>query len=67
MTWDALLDEWALIEADLHQVYGIDAESGVLRDRSWRWLRLRIMGLLSTECRTNRAFNPPESGQKRGR
>ncbi|MGQ4358570.1 hypothetical protein [Streptomyces sp. SAS_272] len=49
-----------LIEADLHQVYGIDVESGILQRRTWRWLQLRIIGLLSTECRLQRHFNPPE-------
>ncbi|MFE6683925.1 hypothetical protein [Streptomyces sp. NPDC057729] len=52
----------------MHQVYGIDASSGVLRERSWRWLRARIIGLLSTECRINRHFSPPsDNGQKGGR
>jgi hypothetical protein len=35
-----------LIEADLHERYGIDVDSGVLRQRTWRWLRVRIVGLL---------------------
>lgn len=61
------MDRWELIEADLHQVYGVDVESGILRERKWRWLRLRITGLLSTECRIHRTFAPPDSGQKRGR
>ncbi|URC17937.1 tail assembly chaperone [Streptomyces phage AxeJC] len=68
LTWDALLEQWALIEADLHQVYGIDTDSGVLRERSWRWLRARITGLLSAECRVYRHFAPPPTtGQKGGR
>jgi hypothetical protein len=44
----------------LHERYGIDVESGILRDRTWRWLQLRILGLLSTESRLQRHFNPPE-------
>jgi hypothetical protein len=40
-------------------VYGIDVESGVLRDRSWRWLQIRILGLLSAESRLARHFEPP--------
>jgi hypothetical protein len=56
-----LLQQWVLIEADLHQVYGIDVEDdGLLRRRTWRWLQLRILGLLSTESRLQRHFNPPE-------
>ncbi|MEU9557973.1 hypothetical protein [Streptomyces fumanus] len=56
-----------LIEADLHQVYGIDVEDGradgtggILQRRTWRWLQLRILGLLSTESRLQRHFNPPD-------
>jgi hypothetical protein len=60
VTWRQLLDEWPLIEADLHEVYGIDAgEPGLLRARSWRWLRARIFGLLSADSRINRLLNPP--------
>lgn len=35
------LHHWSAIELDLHDL-GVDIESGVLRERSWRWLRLRI-------------------------
>jgi len=36
-----------LIERDLHDVYGIDVGDPVLMSsRSWRWLRVRILGLL---------------------
>jgi hypothetical protein len=35
-----------LIEADMHEHYGIDiAEPGLLESRSGRWLRVRIKGL----------------------
>lgn len=48
MTWADLLERWDLVEADLHQAYGIDMEDReLLRRRSWRWLRVRIAGLLS--------------------
>ncbi|WP_268240581.1 hypothetical protein [Streptomyces camponoticapitis] len=33
---------------------------GLLRERSWRWLKVRIYGLLSAETRLNRHFTPPE-------
>jgi len=36
-----------LIETDMHQVYGIDlGDRGLLRARTWRWLKVRIAGLL---------------------
>ena len=60
MTWERLLQQWPLIEADLHEVYGIDVEDGnLLRRRSWRWLRTRVIGLLSAESRLHRHFAPP--------
>ncbi len=38
---------WDSIEADLHEVYGFDTGApGALEDRSWRWLQVRILGLL---------------------
>ncbi|GAA4684495.1 hypothetical protein [Streptomyces youssoufiensis] len=62
MTWGLLLEQWPLIECDLHEVYGIDlGEPGILRARPWRWLRLRILGLLSAESRLSRHFTPPDA------
>ncbi|MFE6500776.1 hypothetical protein [Kitasatospora sp. NPDC057738] len=50
-----------MLEADLHQVYGIDLSApDLLRERSWRWLKVRILGLLSTKSRTHRHFYPPQ-------
>lgn len=51
LTWPALLAQWALIEPDLHQFYGIDADSGILAARTGRWLRVKIRGLLLIESR----------------
>lgn len=68
MTWAELLTQWPLLEADLHQVYGVDVgEPGLLRARSWRWLRTRILGLLDTDCRTARHFAPPPKHQAQQR
>ncbi|MEV5537459.1 hypothetical protein AB0L13_11415 [Saccharopolyspora shandongensis] len=53
-----------MIEADLHEVYGIDVEAGILRARSWRWLRTRIIGLLSCESRLARALAPPDKRER---
>lgn len=60
-TWAHILDRWQLIEADLHEVYGVDVESGVLRARSWRWLRVRLVGLLSCDSRLARSLGPSQS------
>ncbi|MGW6518540.1 hypothetical protein [Streptomyces sp. NPDC054962] len=61
MKWSRILDEWPLIEADLHEVYGVDVGApGLLETRSWRWLRVRILGLLSADSRINRHMFPPD-------
>lgn len=52
----------------MHQVYGLDiGEPGLLRRRTWRWLRIRILGLVSTEGRLQRFLSPPEKTPKGGR
>ncbi|MGW3072373.1 hypothetical protein [Kitasatospora sp. NPDC001132] len=33
---------------------------GLLRERSWRWLQVRLLGLLSTKSRIQRHFFPPD-------
>ena len=61
VTWGRLLDLWGLVEADL-QDRGIDVDDRALMGaRSWRWLRTRIRGLLSTDSRTARALAPRRS------
>jgi len=38
----------------------VDLDDPSLRRRSWRWLKLRIVGLVSAESRLSRALAPPE-------
>ncbi|TBO59029.1 hypothetical protein EYS09_14270 [Streptomyces kasugaensis] len=60
MSWRQILAEWPLVEADLHEIYGIDlGDPAVLRARSWRWLRVRVLGLLSAESRLARVLTTP--------
>ena len=48
---------WDAIETDLHDQYGIDTDNvDLMRSRSWRWLRLRILGLLTADTRLSRAM-----------
>ncbi|RSD22257.1 hypothetical protein EIY87_09335 [Amycolatopsis eburnea] len=56
-----LLTHWALVEADLHELYGVDAgDLALMKARPWRWLRVRIQGLLqSPDTRVHRVFFPP--------
>lgn len=51
-----------MIEADL-QDSGIDVESGILRERSGRWIKTRILGLLAKDTRTARMFAPKEEAR----
>ncbi|MDF5756662.1 hypothetical protein [Spongiactinospora sp. TRM90649] len=68
MTWAALLERWALVEADLHAEFGIDLdEPGLLTSRTWRWLRTRILGLLSADTRVCRALAPDAERQRPSR
>lgn len=54
-----MLEHWALIEADLHDTYGVDVgDTALMAARSWRWLRVRVLGLLSADTRLARAFTP---------
>lgn len=68
VTWTALLERWALIEADLHAQYGIDLDApGLLTSRSWRWLRNRIFGLLSADTRIAQALTPDDDKHRHRR
>jgi hypothetical protein len=70
VSWADLLRHWALIEADLADAYGIDLEAApsVLTTRSWRWLRVRITGLLSSESsRVNAVLSAEHEAAKKGR
>lgn len=61
-------EHWLLIEADLHEFYGIDlGDRALLRSRSWRWLWVRIVGLLSVESgRLRRTLYPPKTPETPG-
>lgn len=58
-TWADLLEQWHLVEADLQDA-GIDVEDErLMTSRTWRWLRVRIVGLLAADTRLYRALIPP--------
>lgn len=60
--WQDILTRWALVEADLHSEYGIDVDDrDLLRRRTWRWLRIRILGLLAADTRLSRALAPADN------
>lgn len=60
-----ILRLWSLVELDFAQVYGIDlGEPGLLDRRSWRWITLRLHGLLSTKSRVQRVLNPTPEQRK---
>ncbi|WP_203236957.1 DUF7426 family protein [Nocardia panacis] len=60
LSWREVLSCWTEIELDMHSVFGIDVNSGVLHERPWRWLEVRIRDLASTPgTRLHRAILPP--------
>ncbi|SDJ07948.1 hypothetical protein SAMN05444157_1627 [Frankineae bacterium MT45] len=62
LTWPRVLGHWKLAELDLHQVFGVDVESGVLASRSARWLRDRLLDLTLTRgTRLERSLRPDKS------
>ena len=63
VTWFDILEEWELIEADMHEHYHIDlAEPGLLTARSGRWFRTRVRGLFGIQSRLRFKFYPPKEG-----
>ena len=49
----------------MQELYGIDlSDRAMLRARSWRWVRVRLLGLLSTEGRVQRVLNPTPEQKK---
>lgn len=59
LSWRDILGEWNSIELDL-QDWGIDPESGIFRERSWRWLHTRIVGLIGNpESRLRKSLEIP--------
>lgn len=56
ITWHDLVSRWWLVEADLQDT-GVDIEDKrLMRLRSWRWLEVRILGLLHADTRIARAL-----------
>lgn len=49
----------------MHQFYGVDlSDRTLLPGRSWRWFKLRVVGLLSIESRLASALRPPDPKPK---
>jgi len=67
ITWRRLLEQWDLIEVDMQEFYSIDLDTpGLTQERSGRWLRTRILGLLRTEGSRLRRCVLPTSIEKGG-
>jgi hypothetical protein len=69
ITWADIFDRWNIVEADLHQTYGVDLGTpGLLKQRTGHWLRVRILGLLADpNTRLYRVFRAREEDQAAGR
>ena len=61
-TWIDIFKHWDHVVLDLHEVYGTDVDSGVLHQRSWPWLELRIGGLLARDTRLAHALKKASNG-----
>ncbi|MBH0778823.1 DUF7426 family protein [Nocardia bovistercoris] len=62
MSWRDVFACWPDIELDLHTEFGVDVDSGVLDQRPWRWLEVRIRALATTpRTRLYRSIFPPTS------
>jgi hypothetical protein len=59
LSYDDIFGQWARLEADFHDVYGVDLEA-VFRVKSWRWFMVRVDGLLSCDSRLRRFFREDE-------
>ena len=60
LTWVEIFEQWPLIEATFaHEYPGVDLEDEVPR-RTWRWFRVRLNHLLSTENALSRHFRAQE-------
>lgn len=64
-----MFQHWALIDADLHQFYGVDTGAGILRERPYKWLMNRVSGLLAVEHSRLRLklYPPKQQSSPRGR
>lgn len=51
------MDHWLTIQLDLHEVYGVDTESGILTERTWWWLHDRILSLIDKPTRLRAALD----------
>jgi len=47
ITWSEILENWVSLEADFHSEFHVDLESGVLKERTWRWFLVRMSALLN--------------------
>jgi len=54
-----VLEQWVLLEAAFHAVYGIDLEQ-VLHTRSFRWFSVRVTYLLAHDNPFGRFFAPKQ-------
>lgn len=59
LSWTELFDQWALIEGAFAEVFHLDLEDELHR-RTWRWFRVRLNHLISTDSALSRHFRDRE-------
>jgi hypothetical protein len=52
-----VLEQWDLLEASFHAVYGVDL-ADVWSVKTWRWFAVRVSGLLAADTPLARHFAP---------
>ena len=51
IVWDDIWENFNDLEADFHEIYGVDFGSNILNERDWRWFKTRTEGLLDRDTR----------------
>jgi hypothetical protein len=55
-----VLPHWSLLEADFQEHYHLDINE-LLDQKTDRWLKVRIIGLLACDSRLHRVLFPPKN------
>lgn len=60
VSWADIFTQWEAITLDLHEVFGVDTETGVLDQRTWAWLEARITDLINRPSRLRAGLGLPD-------
>ena len=60
VAWSDIFGQWEAATLDLHDIFGVDTESGVLDQRTWAWLEARIIDLINRPSRLRTGLGIPD-------